>query len=539
MGGAKLCPETPRQKMINMMYIVLTAMLALNVAEEVLLSFKVVDSSLQQTITNFELKNAQVYNAFEQAARENPQKVDEWNSKAKIVKEQSQKITNAINQLKIDLVQYSGHKKIDYKEGSYLKPDDAYIIDFNGDTLQLKKQDDLNTPSELMLTKNRAEKLKEDLGQYKDVLLAMVDERNLPLRNTIVQNLDTSDPKHDARSGKDPKTWETGNFENKPLIAIITLLSKMQIDVRNSESNVLNYLFGQIDASSFKFTGLEAKIIAKSNYVLEGGLYEAEIFLTAVDSTMSPEIFIGNQKMPVRNGKGIYRIKANSVGKKKISGIIKYPNPLGGFNSYPFDTEYEVARPSYSIAPTKMNVFYIGVPNPIDVSVAGVSMSNIELDMTNGTIEEVGDQLVVRPKDEDITGEKTLITVFANVDGKRQEMGSMKWRVKQVPDPVAKIGGKKGGVIRKEELLVEDGIAAVLEDFDFDLKFRVTSFEMHVIGAGGYTNKWTTQGNRFTNDQKAQIRRLTSGSDIYFRNITAKGDDGTTRELSTIALRVR
>lgn len=539
MGGAKLCPETPRQKMVNMMYIVLTAMLAMNVAEEVLLSFKVVDTSLQQTLANFELKNAQIYSAFDQATRENPQKVEEWHNKAKIVQEQSDKISNTIKQLKIDLVKYSGYRKIDYKEETFLKPNDAFVVDFNGDTLMLKKQDDLNSPSELMLTKKKGEELKGIINQYEEVLLAMVDERNMPLRNTISQNLDTSDPKYDPRSGKDPKTWVTDNFESKPVIAIITLLSKMQIDIRNSEANVLNYLFGQIDASSFKFTGLEAKIIAKTNYVLEGGFYEAEIFITAIDSTMSPEVFIGNQKMPVKNGKGIYKVRASSVGRKKVSGIIKYPNPLGGFNSYPFDTEYEVAQPSYSIAPTKMNVFYLGVPNPIDVSVAGVSMSDIELQMTNGKIEEVDDKLLVYPEVEDVNGLNTHISVFANVDGKKREMGQMNWRVKRVPNPIAVIGGKKGGIIRKEELLVEDGIAAVLEDFDFDLKFRITSFEMHVVGAGGYTNKWTTRGNRFTDAQKSQIRRLPSGSDIYFRNIVAKGDDGTTRELSTIALRVR
>lgn len=533
------CPETPRQKMIGMMYLVLTAMLAMNVAEEVLLAFKGIDISLQQTIANFELKNQQVYTAFRLAKEDNPAKADSLYQIAMEVKKRSDEVNDFIRNVKVELVKRSGTVKIDYKAGVFLKPNEAYVLDLNGDTLLLRKQDDLNTPPELMLTLGRGKELKETLIQYREYLLGNINERNQSLKKTIELNLDTSDPKVNLKEGDDHHTWLSSHFEHKPAIAVITELSKMQIDIRNTEANVVGYLFGQIDASSFKFTGLEAKIVPKSSYVLKGGQFEAEIFLTAIDETMQPEVFVGGQKVKVVNGKAQYKLKTSQLGKRDLKGFIRYPNPMGGTRDYPFETSYEVAQPSFSIAPTKMNVFYMGVPNPIDISVAGVSMRDVETVMTNGKIVEKGGKLFVYPSKEDAAGKKTKISIYATIDGNRRFMGDMDWRVKRVPDPVAKIGGKKGGRIRKEELMVQEGIAAVLEDFDFDMKFKVSSFEMVIIGAGGFSDKWSTQGNRFTPEQKRKMKRLTSGTDIYFRNIMAKGDDGTTRELSSVALRVK
>ena len=264
--GAKNCPETPRQKMINMMYIVLTAMLALNVAAEVLEAFRVVDSSLIQTFKALDMKNTQIYSSFEQAYIENPAKVDEWKQKADLVRVKSDDMINHISKLKEELVRGSGATLVDAENP--FSPDKAFLVIESGDTLMLAKEDDLNTPSEMMITQKRAEELKNKIITYRDDLTSMLTEDDTDLRNTILQELETADPPVNLKEGGENKTWEIQHFLDKPLMAILTLLSKIQIDVKNSEANLINYLYAQIDAGSFKFNKLGARVIPNSTIVL-------------------------------------------------------------------------------------------------------------------------------------------------------------------------------------------------------------------------------------------------------------------------------
>ncbi len=535
--GVKNCPETPRQKMINMMYLVLLAMMALNVASEVLDAFRVVDSSLIQTFKSVDLKNEQIYAEFSNAYQENPAKVQEWKNKSDSVRMMTDTLLNKITRLKTELVLKAGGKNIN-KEGEELSPEKSYVVDVNGDTIVIKKDDELNVTSELMIRLKRAEELKASIGEHKNFLLNLLPDGS-PIEETVMQELDTPDPQKRLKEGGDNKTWEIQYFENKPIIAVITLLSKLQIDIQNAETNVLSYLYGQIDASSFKFNRLGATVIAKTSYVLEGDVYRAEVFLTAEDTTRQPEILVNNRALPFVDGKGIYEVPANNSGTFKWGGLIRYQTPEGGFKDYPFEAEYQVSKPSVTISPTKMNVFYLGVPNPVSISVPGVPSENLQVSMTNGRIEENGNAYIVHPQRADINGRNTKVVVKADFNGVIRDMGSMVFRVKEVPDPIATIAQKNGGVIRKEDLLAEQAIFADMVDFDFELGFKVTSFDLSVTGAGGYVNTFSSTSNLFTNEQKAQFRRLPTGSIIYIDKIFVHGDDGSDRELSPISFRVR
>lgn len=537
--SSKNCPESTRQKMINMMYLVLTAMLALNVASEVLESFRIVDASLTQTINNVNRKNEQIYGAFDAAYMQNPTKVKEWKDKADEVRKKSTELVTKIKDLKEQLVLASGGVPLKSAEpGFVLSPEEPIIVNSKGDTILIKKEDDLNTPSEIMLQQKKGADLKNSINEYRDFLSSYLEEGS-QLRENIIKQLDTSDPRINLKEGGEKKTWEILHFESKPLIAVITLLSKMQIDIQNAETNTISTLFSQIDAASFKFNRLGARILAKSTYVLEGDQFEAEIFLAAEDTTQQPEIFVGNTRLELRDGKGIYRANASQVGTFKWGGLIKYKTPEGNINSYPFEGEYQVGRPSVTISPTKMNVFYLGIANPIKVSVPGIASENLSVSVTNGRIEKNGDEYTVIPNKVDIAGKNTSISVTARMNGESRSMGSMTFRVKEVPDPIATIGGKNGGNLKKEEILAEDGIFAELKDFDFDLKFKVTQFDVNFSGAGGYVKMYKSPSNKFTAEQKDQFNKLTQGSLIYIDNIMAKGDDGTTRTLAPISFKIR
>ncbi len=535
--GAKNCPETPRQKMINMMYIVLTAMLALNVASEVLEAFRVVDTSLNETLKTVDMKNAQVYASFEQAYTENEARVGEWKNRADNVRQQTDSLISYISGIKEELVRKSGYKPVNAENP--LTGEDFYYVTQGGDTLIIKKEDDLNVPSEFMITKDHATELKEEVNQYKNNLLSYVDSTDVELRNTIQAALDTSDPPINIREGGESKSWETERFLDKPLVAVLTLLSKIQIDVKNSEANVINYLYAQIDAGSFLFNKLGARVIPGSSMVLQGDEYVADVFLAAEDTTQQPEIFINNQQVPVTEGKATFRVKTTQPGTFKWSGLIKYKTPSGAIKNYPFSQEYQVTAPSVTMSATRMNVFYRGLENPFDVSGGGIPQENLEITMSNGSAEKQGNSWVIKPNELDEQGRRTTVTVHANVDGQRRLLGSSNWRVKRVPDPVAQVAGQSGGTIRRERLLVEDGVLAVLEDFDFDFKYTITQFRVEVSGAGGYVSAWESNSNRFTDDQKEQFRRLNPNSLVYIANIKARGDDGTIRDIDPISFKIQ
>ncbi|HEY3370843.1 MAG TPA: gliding motility protein GldM [Prolixibacteraceae bacterium] len=538
--SAKNCPESTRQKMINMMYLVLTAMLALNVASEVLESFRIIDASLTQTLNTVNRKNEQIYDSFAAAYQKNPAKVQEWKEKADQVRSNTRALVTKITDLKEQLALASGGiAKKEAGLGFVLPNDEPIIINAKGDTVLVKNQDDLNTPSEIMIKQKKADDLKSSINQYRVFLASFLSETD-PLRENLSKQLDTSDPKIDLTEGGEKKTWETRYFESKPLIAIITLLSKMQIDVQNAESNILSILYSNIDATSFKFNKLEARILPKSNYVLKGDQFETEIYLAAIDTTQKPEVFVGGSKItPNREGKFIYTSTASEPGTKTYAGYINFKNPEGNVIPYSFKGEYQVGLPNVTISPTKMNVFYLGVPNPIKVSVPGIAAENIEISVSNGTYKKSADGYLVYPTKLDATGKSTSVSVIAIVNGEKRPMGSEKFRVKAVPPPLATVGDKNGGVLKKEDLLAEEGIFADLKDFDFDLKFKVTQFDITFSGATGFVTVYKGNGNRFTPEQKEQFKKLTQGSAFIIDNITAKGDDGASYPLSPISFKIR
>lgn len=519
--------------MINMMYIVLTAMLALNVASEVLEAFRLIDSSLIHTLSAVDMKNKQIYTSFEQAYIENPAKVQEWKQKADQVQTITKKLDDYISNLKKELVIYSGSEKIGpeypYRPGSFI------LVTQEGDSLEITKQDDLNGTSEFMIKQKKAEELKENINTYKNDLVNILGEDEPELKETILRALETPDPK--GTGARDKKTWESLHFENTPMAAILTVLSKTQIDVKNSESSVLNYLYSQIDAGSFKFNKLGARVIANSNIVFQGEPYEAEVFLAAEDTTQQPEIFINGRQAEVSEGKAIYKVSTSESGIFKWNGLIKYKTPDGIFKDYKFEQTYQVTKPSITMSATKMNVFYRGIDNPFDIS-GGIPKEDLQIEMENGKYTKSGDIWLIRPTELDEQGKRTKVTVYANVNGTRKIVGTSMWRVKKVPDPVAQVGGKSGGDIRKEVLTIQDGVLAILEDFDFDFKYKVTEFELQTT-TGGYTDIKKSKSNRFTPEQKEMLKRVQLESFVYIGSIKAIGDDGSTRDLTPLTFKVK
>lgn len=511
--GAKNCPETPRQKMIGMMYLVLTAMLALNVSADVLNAFSKVQQGLTSSITTSYKKNAEMYSEIEMAYNLNQTKVGGARAKALDIKGKTDELLKNIEELKKRMVVL-----VDGEE--------------EADVLNIKAKDNLDIGGQVMIVEGNGKKLREKIAAYRELVVGYVNPKDSVLRNSVLNNLNTEDPK--AVDGEF-KSWESSKFESIPLVGVVTILTMYQNDLLNVEEDILRYLYSSIDAESFKFNKLEALVIPDSRYILKGENFKAKIMLAAIDTTQKPEI-LANGRQVVYNGDfGIYSEAATTVGIRKLKGVINYVTPSGIALPREFEMEYEVAEPAVVISPTKMNVFYVGVDNPVSLAAPGISPDIIEPQITNGSITKSGSGYVVRPQ---TPGKKCAITVYANINGQKRALQTQEFRVKEVPDPIAKVNGIKSGKITKGVLAASGQIDVELEGFDFDMKFKVQNFSLYTVVDGYVQEAVKSDGAAFSAKQLELINKLKRNQPLTIENIVVKGPDGSTRELTPIPLKI-
>ena len=570
MAGNHPSELSPRQRMINMMYLVLTALLALNVSKEVLESFFEVNKGIERTTTNFFSKNVETYSDFDKAAKNNPEKYKTVRDKAYEIKEMSNDLIMLIQEMKYDLVYrtdkrevYLGEDWEIFDEEGKLK-EETLIEDIKFEELTLtqkhqkigwlQNKSDRSTSGDLFWPKgkkdNRAKKLKDEIIKLGDFLMEVSGDNK-----QLVKSIESSTDVSDRKRKKKKISWEEYYFYDMPAVGALTLLSKMQSDVRNAEANVIDFLKKDIDAKSLKFTSAEGIAIPERNFVLRGDSFKAEIFITAKNESQNPDIYVGEydsigggeyqmigdyEIVKVKNGKGLFATRTTSEGIKKWGGLIAMKTE-SGTKYYPFGGEYLVASKSVVVSPINMNVFYLEVDNPVKISVPGFAATDITASMLNGSLratkKSVG-EYIARPTKKG----KARVTLFATIDGKRTKMGAVEFRVKEVPPPKPLIGGKSEGVIEKQRMLAAGGIQAKLEDFDFKgVRYKVVAYSFTTVYKGDQVTE-TVNGQKFTTKINAIINNTKSGNTITVSNIMARRTDakGTaTRSLPPLVLKIK
>lgn len=531
MAGQKL---SPRQKMIGMMYLVLTALLALNVSKEIINAFVTINDSLEVTVNNLNGKNKQAYAAFDKQMQSDAAKTKPFYEKAKVVKSECEKLEGFVSSLKDTLIRVTD--KIE--EGAKTVP-----------LREMKKQDDYDEPTRIMCGDKqdgrgfKATELRTRIESFKKNVIAALDPAD---RDKFTKRLNelfnTEDPKGGDLEGS-KKSWEMANFYHNPVVATVALLSKIQTDVKNAESEIVTHLLSAISASDFKFDTLAPKVIAPSSYVIEGQEYSADIFLAAMSSTSNPDITVGGSALTVSGGVGTYKVRASGVGEKKYAGIIKVkdPNDANKILEFKFENSYIVAKPSASVAADKMNVIYIGVPNPLTVSVPGVPDEKVKVIATGFTMTpdaKLGKSHYIGEAKGKPGEAKVVVT--ADFNGKPMQMGEFRFRLKSIPDPVAKIAGKKDGGIPKAALAAQQGVIPTMENFDFELYPKVLSFKMSRYGKGrDPVEKANDSGGALTSEMKSVIEQSRPGDKILFEYIKVSMPDGTTRTINSIPITVQ
>jgi gliding motility-associated protein GldM len=533
MAGYK---ETPRQKMIAMMYLVLTALLALNVSKQILDAFVVVNESMETTNENFSKKLESTIAKFKIQYQLNPNKVGPYWEKAQVAHNLSKDLANYIDSIRISIIKlgdgidtYDQAKSIMLKD---VKRKDSYD---RTTTYFIGNSHDGST--------GEARKLRDKMEEYKKKMLDLVDPK---FRNVIKLGLDTQGPYYDMDGNK--QTWEMHNFYRTILAADVTILNKIKAEVYNAEFDVSNYLLSSISAEDFKYDKIDARVIPKSSYVFMGDEYQAEIVVVAYDTKAKPNVryIMGSDSLtnanydkatPLEGANGIVVLKlpGSGEGLRKFAGIIKIVNPLGDTMSFHFKDEFIVAKPGLTISPSKMNVFYIGVDNPVDISVPG-GPERILPSVSVGTIRADGKQWVVSGLPNGV--KEAIVSVSAVFSGKTKSMGSSTFRLKKIPTFNASVDGNQDGtVISRSDIPVGYINAAKPVGFDFDLAYRITSF-VFVSDIDGSIVEKNIQGNRVPDDLLAKIKRAKKNNRIWIENIMAVGPGGE-QQLKNISYKFR
>ena len=369
--------------------------------------------------------------------------------------------------------------------------------------------------------------MKNKIAKYKEDILNLVEPAD---RSNIKLGLDLVGPFYDADHKQ--QNWEMHNFYHTILAADVTILNKLIAEVQNAELDVAGHLRSKIGATDFKIDQVGATVVPKSQYVFMGESYEAEVFVTARDTKQEFTANIGGLRTS-QDGVIKVTLPATSPGPKTVTGTVNMKKPDGTIVETPVKFDYIVAPPSLSVSATKMNVFYIGVDNPVSISAGGVSPDQISPSISNGTISRNGSEWIVRPA----TVGKASVSVSAKLGDRMKNMGAVEYRVKNVPSPEAFIANTSGGIVNRDILMASSAIIPRMPaDFEFNLNFLIVSFKFSGTNKGGDINEIPGTGNILNAQMKEYIKRAKSREKIFIEDIMAKGPDGKTRKLNSIVL---
>ncbi len=503
---------SPRQKMINLMYVVLMAMLAMNVSSEVLEGFSIVEKSLARTTEQTTKENMSLYDAFDKQYSSNAAKTKEWYMKAETVKDKSQYLFDLISEIKrLIAIEADGPK---------------------ADVNNIKNKESLEAAAQVMIAPGKVwgDKLYNSINSYREDMLKMVED---PYKKAVISaNLSTEVPQN-----KENKNWKEYYFEEMPAVAVLTFLTKLQSDIRYTEGEVLHTLMTNIDAGDVRVNSLEALVIPNSQTIVRGNKFTANIVMAAIDTTQVPEIYVGEDN--TRLSGNIFEAVCTRTGDFNLKGYLQTAGKDGSLIRRSFSQPYSVVEPTATVSSDLMNVLYAGYNNPISVSVPGVPLSQVTATMDGGSLTKTAEgRYIARPS----RMGKATISVFSNASGKQQQMAQYEFRVRRLPEPTTYITIKDekgnseryfGGAINRTALTSAGGIGAAIDDGILDVPFRVKSFETVFFDRMGNAVPMASEGNSFTERQKEAFQKLARNRRFYISRVTAIGPDGIERKLKT------
>ena len=587
MAGGKV---SPRQKMINMMYLVLTALLALNVTKEILLAFTVIDNSLKKSTANIEVKTVQMVSQLQKIAGDNQAAKAAFGYCNDANKTTSDFIKN-IREIKTHLLRYS-LGAIDPND-KIIKPEDAFSIkdearkDYkffkefpwvetkNGEMPELKAGDNLDDHVRYFneeLAGKRGKDLEFAINDARVKLLNFLkiaqSDSNLgknpetsSFLNSKMMELaqktslvagDVKDPfsnKSEKIKDKEGKmlNWSEVYFHSTPLAAVFAILSKTENDAKLLESEICQALAESVSAADFKFDAIIPVVAAKTGAVVTGQTYEADILLAAYNSKADMKVFVNGNSIPVEAGVGKYKVTPQSPGTNNLDVKISVPKPGGGEEIKVGKAEFTAFAPSAAISADALAVLYVCLENPVSISVGGIDPSNYLVRIVNEqggptSAKIIGSKGRYKVSIAKRTDAKVKIQVAVKLpDGRVKSMGDKVFKVNRVPDPRFRCGGVEfKGSVNVNALKYQKAATAILDGFVYEVvRFRVTGYKFMAVGRRTNGPKFAKSGSADLGPVKAILDQLGPGDLMTFTDITAVGPDGTERLLDNASAQVK
>jgi gliding motility-associated protein GldM len=504
-------PKEPRQLMINLMYLVLTAMLALNVSAKIINAFFVINSGIKNSNAIFDDSNLITMSALEKNVEQDRGRYQPLLDVAKEVQQISKEFNAYVESLRTEMV--------DATDGYYPADDEMHPNYPKG-----FKDKDVTT--RILVEEEKGNELEAKILGNREKILARIkslsglpgtqinDESIEKLSNSISLNVS-----EEWKKDKVAKSWAEFTFKQMPLASVFPLLTKYQNDMKSSESAVINFLVNQVGLTSFKVDNFIPISSALKSYVIEGEAYAADISVGATSKSITENmsIRVNGTPLKVTDGIGIFKTSTSGTGIKRYKVDISLKNPTTGKQeTFSKDFEYEVGRRSVTVTADKMNVFYMGVENPLSVVAAGVSSNDLRVSASNATLTPNGPGKFIAK----VSGGGGVAKL--TISGGGLNPTSFDFRIKPIPDPVAKLGGSTGGDIGNGVMKAQQGIIAELAGFDFDARCEIAGFELVYVPKREDPMVVSNPGPAFNAESRGLLNRAKPGDAYYFNNVRAK-----------------
>ena len=542
--AATNCPETPRQKMIGMMYLFYTALLALNVSSEILTSFVKINESIQKTTSNYSEKTKSLYAKIDNSALEQPGKYAKLAQQAHELERQSNEFIQNIEDLKLLILRES--------QGPEATLDG-----------EIKKMDDLHAATIVMVGEGgpmMGKQLRGWLDSYRELLLGIIEDTSLTVYKNVAKNLEAKDQFDNKEA---PWSWEETLCRGMPMIGTMAMLSKLQADIRNSEADVLEFMIAELEGLDIRITALEALVSSPRSFVIRGGKYSSNVFLGARDTSMRPTIYLtynapfydstvvnGEVQYKLRqganydtlpideSGKGLHVRDCGGVGDFNYGGLVHYKSNKGDM-WLPYKAVYQVGDAGFTVSASACNVFYRGLDNPVEVAVSGYPQEAVSVSISGGaSISRSGAGYIVKVP-ASVSAREVSITVSVRTEEGVRTLGSKTFSVLNVPPPTIVIAGayKDGASVPKAAITRTPTLTANLESDFFPFKgvsYSVISYEF-LYSVRGVTQTIAGTGS---NIPQTILNNLNPGSAASFTNIRVSSPSGE-RKTNGITVKIQ
>ncbi len=508
-------PKEPRQKMINIMYLVLTALLALNVSSEILNAFRTVRRSLENSNATVTQSTAIIMKSLEDKSNDpvTTERATPWFQKAQKVNATADAIFKYIDGLKNDIITKAGGK-----------PGDA-TVPF--------KEDNLDIVTKMFVQGGEGNKLKQKLEQFQKDILGIDPEIDSAFKKSL--NIDLSNP-----PGQDGKTkaWDLAYFNMVPTVAGLTILSKFQNDIKGAENKVVSFCHQKVGEVKVVFDSYAAIVGQNSNYLMPGQELEVKAGIGAFSKSSKPVITIGGTTVPIgEEGFALYKTDAGGVGAHSIPVRISFFNQTTGKDEVKeVKVEYTVGSANASIALDKMNVLYIGVDNPVTIAASGGGDDRIQTTISGGggSLTRVGNGKYVARVNSITDDCKITVTVDGKVAGASQ------FRVRTIPEAQAYVGGKPSGdPFLAGAFKAQGGVGAGIKNFPFELSYDVVSFTF-TCDTDDDIISIPVQGASFSGAVRTAINQhVKADRMVTIDDIRVKGPDGRTTKAPSLVYYIK